>query len=250
MKNMVKLLLIIMTFYCISSRLIAGQYDLPEDLYHVEISDAEVNSIQALFPEYGGINPAFINSTTDPNLHFTGTGDLSVTYIDEGAGYKNKFGYFTFDSNNNITGEYTIFDNASGLGKGGSLTAGDSLSLGTFNEGDNVGFWLQANGYWNPNGHTYYTLDELNPDGLRHIAIVGDNGYINIGIEDLYNLGDQDYNDIIFRMDITPTSAINTANIPGNPAPAPIATALICLFVFGCTYFKKRTVKYKKVKNN
>jgi hypothetical protein len=239
------LFIIILPFYI---SVFAGQYDVPEGMYNVSVSDAELSSIQNLFPEDGGIEPAFINSTTDPNLHFTDTGDLSVTYIDEGAGYKNSFGYFTFDDNNNILSKHTIFENASGLNKGGVLVAGDTMDLGTFNEGDNVGFWLQANGYWNPDGHTYYTVDELNPDGLRHIAIVDDNGYINIGIEDLYNLGDQDYNDIIFRMNITPNSAIDKANIPGNPAPPPLVTALLSLFTLTVIFLKKKVSSRKTMR--
>ena len=232
------LFIMLMTMKCLT--ILAGQYDIPEGLYNVNVSTTELNAIQNLFPEYGGINPAFITSSTDPNLHFTGTGDLSVTYIDEGAGYKNKFGYFTFDKNKNIIESHTLFENASGAGKGGILNPGDTLSIGTFNEGDNVGFWLQANGYWNPNGNTYYTIDELNPDGLRHIAIVDYNDSINIGIEDLYNLGDEDYNDIIFRLDVTPLSAINTQNIPGNPAPPAAATALLSLLTFAGIYLKKK----------
>ena len=221
----------------------AGQYDIPEGLYNVDVSTTELNAIQSLFPEYGGINPAFITSSTDPNLHFTGTGDLSVTYIDEGAGYLNKFGYFTFDENKNIIESHTLFENASGAGKGGILNPGDTLDIATFNEGDNVGFWLQANGYWNPNGNTYYTIDELNPDGLRHIAIVDYNESINIGIEDLYNLGDEDYNDIIFRLDVTPLSAINTQNIPGNPAPPAVVTALLSLLTMGTMFLKRKISK-------
>ena len=114
----------------------ADPMDLPEGLYNVEYTQAELNDIQELFPERGGINPTFIQSTTDPNIRFNAQGNLSVTYIDEGAGYLNKFGYFTFDDNNNVLSMTTIFENASGLRKGGALQAGDTLDLGTFEAGD------------------------------------------------------------------------------------------------------------------
>jgi hypothetical protein len=211
----------------------AGQYDVPEGLFSTEFSAEDVEYIRAFFPEYGGVHESFVSSGTDPNLHFTDSGELTVTFIDEGAGYLNSFGYFTFDENNNILTEDTLFQNASAAGAGGILTPGDSLVIGDFDSGDHVGFWLQANGYWNPNGNTYYTLDEYNPDGLRHMAILADesNDRLIVGIEDLYNLGDQDYNDIIFTFSVTPYSAVVTDNMPtGNPEPGVVGTTLAVLF--------------------
>ena len=239
MKKRIKFYLLVITIV-ISSKVSAGQYDLPPDLYNSDISSSDLNTIQDLFPERGGINPAFVSSSTDPNLYFTSTGDLSVTYVDEGAGYLNKFGYFTFDENSNVVSSNTLFENASGLYKGGSLTAGDTLDIGTFEEGDKVGFWLQANGYYNPNGNTYYTIDELNPDGLRHIAIVEMDEEVYIGIEDLYNLGDEDYNDIIFKLSVSPIEALNTERIPGNPAPPVVITAILSLFTFLGVFIKSK----------
>ncbi|MCP4176802.1 MAG: DUF4114 domain-containing protein [bacterium] len=247
MKMTIKNILILLLILTAIPLMYAGQYDIPEGLYMVDIPDEELNTINNLYPEYGGLDPSFVENATDPNLHFTETGDVSVSYIDEGAGYKNKFGYFTYDDNNNILESHTLFENASGLGKGGILEAGHTLDLGTFEAGENVGFWLQANGYYNPDGNIYYTIDELNPDGLRHVAIAkigeGEDQYLSIGIEDLYNLGDQDYNDIIFKLNVTPTTAINTESIPGNPAPPPLVTALISLFAFGIVILKRKIRK-------
>ena len=215
----------------------AAQSDLPEGLYHVEFSQQELNRIQELFPERGGINPSYIHSQTDPNLILLDDAEISVTFIDEGAGYRNSFGYFLYDSEGTVLYKETLFDNASKAGAGGSLVAGDTLDMGSFEAGSRIGFWLQANGYNDPNGHTYYTLDSLNPDGLRHMAIVSDeaNERLVIGIEDLYGLGDEDYNDIIFTFSATPFSAIDRSNIPtGTPAPgvvviSVIGTTLLCL---------------------
>ena len=223
--------------------LAAAQSDLPEGLYNVEFSQQELNRIQELFPERGGINPSYIHSQTDPNLILLDDAEISVTFIDEGAGYRNSFGYFLYDSEGTVLYEETLFNNASKIGSGGSLRAGDTLDIGTFEAGSQIGFWLQAGGYDNPNGYTYYTIDSLNPDGLRHMAIASDetNERLVIGIEDLYGLGAEDYNAIIFTFSATPFSAIDRSNIPtGTPTPSAAAVSLIGLAVL---YLKRRRRK-------
>ena len=215
--------------------------DLSDGIYNVSYSAEELNAIQELLPENGGLNPAFINTSTDPNIHLLAEAEITTTFIDEGAGYKNSFGYFVYDDDRNILYEETIFSNASKAGGGGSLVAGDTVSLGTFDEGTNIGFWVQADGFNDPAGHKYYSLDEYNPDGLRHIAIIDDpdNKRFVIGFEDLYNLGDQDYNDVVFTFSGSPYSAIDTSRIPsGSPEAGPLSTALIGLCI--CLLYWRR----------
>lgn len=227
----------------------AGHMDIPEGLFHIDFTSEELNNIQSLFPERQQPHPSFVNSQTDPNIHLINSAEITVTFIDEGAGYRNKFGYFTFDDNHNILYEETLFENASKVGGGGPYVAGDSLVIGEFQEGEHVGFWLQANGYNNPNGFTYYTLDEYNPDGLRHMAIMSDeeNERLIVGIEDLYNLGDKDYNDIIFTFSINPFDAIDRSSIPtGAPAPAAAATAGISAIVYSMLAWKNKMFKRNK----
>jgi len=217
--------------------------DLSDSIYSTEFSAEELNEIQALLPEKGGLNPAFVNSDTDPNIRLTAEAEIYATFIDEGAGYKNTFGYFVYDDDQNILYQETIFSNASETGGGGSLNVGDTVSLGTFEAGSNIGFWLQANGYNDPNGHTYYSLDQYNPDGLRHIAIIQDpaNERLIVGFEDLYNLGDQDYNDIVFTFSATPYSAIDTSKIPtGSPEASEVATLLIVAGMFAGYMYRRR----------
>ncbi len=227
---------------CLLPRQAAAALDLSGSIYHVQLAAEDLATIQDLLPEYGGLNPAFINNNTDPNVHLVGTGEVSVTFIDEGAGYKNSFGYFLFDDGENILYKQTIFSNASEVGGGGNLRPGDTVTLGTFGPGTHIGFWVQANGYVQPSGHTYYTLDQYNPDGLRHMAIINDVGAqrLVIGIEDLYNLGDKDYNDMVFTFQANPYSAIDTSRIPtGAPEAGPMATALICA-VLGVAALRRR----------
>lgn len=206
--------------------------DLSSTIYNVEMDSQMANEIQSYLPEGGGLNSAFISNSTDPNLHLIGEGDVAVTFIDEGAGFKNSFGYFIYDDAGNILSETTIFSNASEAGGGGTLVAGDTVDLGTFQEGTNIGFWVQADGFNNPNGNKFYSIDSMNPDGLRHIAILEDpdTDQLIVGFEDLYNLGDQDYNDIVFTVTVTPYSALDTSSIPsGAPEASHLATMLIAL---------------------
>jgi hypothetical protein len=214
--------------------------DLSSTIYNVEMDSQMVNEIQSYLPENGGLNPAFVSNTTDPNLHLIAEGDVSLTFIDEGAGFKNSFGYFTYDDAGNILSEVTIFSNASETGGGGTLNVGDTVDLGTFAEGTNIGFWLTADGY-NGGSNTYYSIDSMNPDGLRHIAILEDpeTQQLIIGFEDLYNLGDQDYNDIVFTVNVTPYEALDTSHIPsGAPEASQIATMLIAMLVMLLNRYK------------
>ena len=217
--------------------------DLSDSIYSTEFSAEEFNEIQTLLPENGGLNPAFVNSDTDPNIRLTAEAEIYATFIDEGAGYRNTFGYFVYDDNQNILYEQTIFSNASETGGGGSLNVGDTVSLGTFEAGTNIGFWLQADGFNNPDGHKYYTLDQYNPDGLRHMAIIQDpeNERLILGFEDLYNLGDQDYNDLVFTFSASPYSAIDTSKIPtGSPEAGEVATLVIVAGLFAVYMYRRR----------
>ncbi|MBK1630595.1 hypothetical protein CKO31_07520 [Thiohalocapsa halophila] len=226
--------------------------DMSRSIYAVELDPAELNAVQSLLPEQR-VNSAFVNSAVDPNLRLLEDAEVSVTFIDEGAGYQNSFGYFLFDDEQSILDKRTIFANASKetakKGKGaaankkfGGLEAGDTVDIGKFDAGTNIGFWLKGNGFADPNGHTYYTLDHLNPDGFRHVAMINDavNEQIVLGVEDLFNLGDQDFNDIVFTVSASPFSALDVDGLPtGAPEAGPIATALISASLLGA-YARRR----------
>ncbi len=80
------------------------------------------------------------------------------------------------------------------------MYTGSSVQIGPIPSGSNVGFWIRADGYGNPNNPVYYSIHNTsspvkNPDGYRHAAWVKTNNVTLIGFEDLNNLGDKDYND-------------------------------------------------------
>jgi hypothetical protein len=221
----------------------AAVSDLSASIYSVDLPSETLNEVQSLLPERQ-VNSAFVNTAVDPNLRLLEKAEVSLTFIDEGAGYQNEFGYFLFDDEYNILAEHTIFANASKVAGGGELEFGDTVDLGVFEAGTNIGFWLQGNGFNDPNGHTYYTLDHLNPDGFRHVAMIADpvNERVVMGFEDLYNLGDQDFNDIVFTLSASPFSALDISTLPtGAPEAGPLATALICASLFGIYARRRRS---------
>jgi len=203
----------------------ADSMDMMDQVFHQDIPASELAAISAAFPEGGGLDPAYVAAANDPNMHLYAQAEVTFTFIGEGAGYKNSVGYFLYDDQGKILEMNTIFSNASGwggglTGTGGSLLSGDSVVLGIFDEGTNIGFWVRADGYNNPNGYVYYSLEGLNPDQERHFALwSNDAGERKVfGVEDLYNLGDQDYNDMIFSVTANPYSALSPS--AGAPEPA------------------------------
>lgn len=143
-------------------------------------------------------SPELISTNANIDVQFAKT--LSLSFVYESANFRSSVGYFTYDEDGTVLDEQIVFDNFSGTGPGllggGTLNPGDTVTLGSFAPGERVGFFLIANGFTNPNGHRWYTLPELNRDGKDHdAAIVLENIGTLIGFEDLWNLGDRDYND-------------------------------------------------------
>ncbi len=88
-------------------------------------------------PKYIKLNQLEINSDYQGNIVFEG----------ESAGYKNTLGSYKIDENGDITDVVCHFTNASSNGSGGTLTPGVSSSNLSLNAGEQVGFFIVANGY-------------------------------------------------------------------------------------------------------
>lgn len=102
-------------------------------------------------PDY---NPHYISSGYDTDVILQDTADIWVTFVSEGAGYRNVLGFYTYDVNNpSVTAPQPeditiIFPNVSALGSGGGLIMGDKVKLGTFTADTGIGWVLLANA-WN-----------------------------------------------------------------------------------------------------
>jgi hypothetical protein len=167
---------------------------------NIELPDSVVEAVETTFKERGALSSDILD--TSGNFGIESETTLSMTFVGEGAGYKNSVGYFTFDSLGVILEQHIVFENFSGAGKGlaggGDLIPGDTVEIGTFAPGVNVGFFLLANGFRKKNAPMWTTLEDLNVDGKDHDAVlpIADAGLL-IGFEDLRNLGDRDYNDAL-----------------------------------------------------
>ncbi|MDM8536488.1 LruC domain-containing protein [Desulfobacterales bacterium HSG17] len=167
--------------------------------------------------------------------------DIFITFVHEGAGYKNVLGFYSYQENSppdqetEIANKTIIFPNVSFAGSGGGLITGDKVKIGRFSPGTVIEWFLFANGYKAPNvtegNWIVYSdrnfNDESPPatgeDDLRqhvvHLQASGDR-YV-LGFEDIRrdNSGcDQDFNDAMFYVTSNPPSAISSANV------APIST--------------------------
>ena len=155
-----------------------------------------------------------------------------MTFIHEGAGYLNSFGFFTYDranppTNKNQIRETIVFPNLSYP----HLTPGHRIKLGNFPAGTSIGFFLAANGFANSTGVKtkavpyYYSLSGLNPESdpvlRQHNVLLRDpsTSQVVLGFEDLSRLtGDNDFNDAVFSIKVTPETALDVGTLNLIPA--------------------------------
>lgn len=129
--------------------------EIPEGMARIEVSDELLTTVDALLPERSAVNSAFLDYSYNPNLFLQEDSQLGVTFVSEGAGYRNSLGYFTFQDDtfsglsfgdidadgsgiistnelDSLSGVTTglVFPNASQSGAGGQLVAGDTVVLG------------------------------------------------------------------------------------------------------------------------
>lgn len=189
------------------------------------------NRISNALPE-AEVNELFLVDDSQSNIHLNEEGEVFITFLHEGAGYRNSFGYFIYDEDNPPTStdeinEIIVFPNLSFP----YMAAGDRVSLGTFPAGTNIGFFLAANGFSSSTGVKttavpyYYTLQALNPEPTellrRHTVLLYDDEVeeVILGIEDLNRQsGDNDFNDAVFSISTNPATAISSEELVDIPS--------------------------------
>jgi hypothetical protein len=190
--------------------------------------------VQGILPESKPVpifNPHYISSGYDSDIILDDSAEVWVTFVDEGAGYKNVLGFYTYDirsplttapASNQIT---IIFPNVSKAGSGGSLQPGNKVKLGTFPANTGIGFILIADGWRNGavgNGNwKLYSNPAFNPEAnpsLRyHNVLISDstNNRVILGFEDIRRDNascDNDFNDALFYITASPYTAIRSDN--------------------------------------
>ena len=216
----------------------------PDYLLERDIISAELLSfVNASLPESMPVptyHPSYLADGTQTNLNIIAQADVWMTFVSEGAGFKNSLGFYTYPTGtppvtaDDIDTLYIGYPNASEGGYGGELRSGDKIHLGTFEEGTTIGFVLIADGFdtntslIKTGANRYYSDTHLNPEGAaenrQHTVLLWDetNELFLIGFEDLYREGssDDDFNDAVFYITSNPIEAISIENV--NPIDKPV----------------------------
>jgi LruC domain-containing protein len=199
------------------------------------IDASMIQDINATLPEYINLtvgHPQYFAPTNVQNMIIEAASDVWVTFVHEGAGYRNVLGYFRYNTGNppatpaSIDSIHVIFPNVSFGGSGGGLSAGNRVHLGVFPPGTTLGWVLIADGFRNntitAGNWTVYSNKNLNPeanaDKKQHVVLCNDigRGKFLLSFEDQRRDGstDNDFNDAVFYVTANPIQAIQTTNIP------------------------------------
>jgi len=205
-----------------------------------EIGLDMLNTINASLPEQSKVpqlHPEYIANDATTNINVKEDADVWITFVHEGAGYRNALGFYTYDTKTPpttlaaITEIKFIYPNASLKGSNGELVSGDKVKLGTFKAGTTIGLVLFQNA-WNGRdvsvGATALFSDaNLNPESdanlRKHNVFLQYQNTFLIGFEDIRrdNSGcDQDFNDLVVYATSNPITAIDTRGV--KPAEKPL----------------------------
>jgi LruC domain-containing protein len=132
-------------------------------------------------------NQIALSNDDQTNIKLTAPADVWVTFLNEGAGFFNSVGFFTYDPANpplkptDVKDDQIILPNASIPPLSAATAQGATVHLGNFAAGRAIGFFVVANG-WSATGRTlagkavpgvnekidrkwiFYSLKGLNPE--------------------------------------------------------------------------------------
>ncbi len=217
-------------------------YFVESDIVTAETLNLVKNSLPENYP-VPTYNPQYISSGYGTDIIIDSLADVWVTFVSEGAGYKNVLGFYTYDINNPPTTAPTasqitiIFPNVSAKGSGGSLLAGHKVKIGTFQPGTGIGWVLLANA-WNGTTVTnglwrLFSNPDFNPEAnpvlRQHNVLLNDptNQRVIMGFEDIrrdYSNCDQDFNDAVFYISSNPYEAIRSNNLADVSSATPVTS--------------------------
>ena len=172
---------------------------------------------------------ALVNSPeyfSNPNSSFylEEEAEVEVTFLHEGAGFRNTIGYYTYNVNNPPSSideldKTIIFPNASAQGSGGGLIPGNTVEvLGTFPKGTVFGFYLVSYGWRHElteGFYTQYSDKQFNQNDLQQNLIFYDqqcDAFVVCFEDILIPGGDKDFNDAIFQVTSSPSDAFRKSS--------------------------------------
>ncbi len=93
---------------------------------------------------YGNGKPSYVDMA---NLVMSEAATAKVTFMDEGAGFRNSLGVYEINADGSISNVRILFANSSKAGSGGELQPGRSSVEFDFDAGTQLGFFVVSNGY-------------------------------------------------------------------------------------------------------
>lgn len=215
---------------------------VPEEIIPTKPCATLYSRIFTLFPEsknnYSKY-PELFESQLSKSVVLKKESEVYITFVDEGAGWKNSLGYYTYNLSNppksiDDLEKHLLFPNVSQVNEGGGLNTGDMLQIGTgkFPANTVVGFFLIAQGWKNglvdKGRYTHYTDIQFNIGGhQQHTLFIEKNcndlvmTFEDIDMADKLSYSDFDYNDILFVISdnkdpnhTTASTAFDLTNIP------------------------------------
>ncbi len=217
---------------------------VPNYLVQPDVIPADLLAdINASVPEYSKLpdtHPQYLADGNDANLILIDSCDVWVTFVHEGAGYKNVLGYYTYeygatvDDVSDIENQTLIFPNVSYYNSGGGLYSGDKVYIGRFGPNTVIGWFIISNGYVSSNqtvgsgNWKFYSdpaLNEETTESLKqHVVMLKDEArnLFVLGFEDILRSStgcDQDFNDAVFYATANPIEAVKTTNVPPLDTP-------------------------------
>lgn len=201
------------------------------------ITQQFLDDVNASLPENSPVpvnNPSYLTVGNELDVVIDDVSDIWITFITEGAGYRNALGYYVFDTDNppasvnDIDSIFVVLPNASLDGAGGKLQAGDKVKLGTFDGGQTISWVLFQNAWTgtgvNVNATKYYSridfnTNESDPSKRQHTVQLADIGrqLLLNGFEDQTRSNggsDNDFNDLVFYVTANPWENVNIGGIP------------------------------------
>lgn len=202
-----------------------------------DVIDAEMLAdINAALPERAPVpqyHPEYLADNNQTDTRIIEDADVWITFVHEGAGYKNTIAFYTYDltdppaTKSEIDTIRIIFPNLSYYNSGGGLYSGDKVKIGTFPAGTGIGWVLIANGYTGSTVNTnlvhFYSNPAFNPETdptkQQHNVLLYDavRQLYLIGFEDINRTSsgcDNDFNDAIYYVTSNPIEAIDNSNMP------------------------------------
>jgi len=185
-------------------------------------------------------HPEYLNTEDDGSIVLIEDAEVWVTFVHEGAGFKNTLGYYTHPNNmppaevKNIADATVIFPNVSFSGSSGQLASGNKVQLlyydkenkvytKVFPSGTTIAWWFASHGFNGGNAnklgtpyYTYYSDVRFNPEKdaakRKHNVLLADDKrqLLLIGFEDLHReqRPDDDFNDAVFYATVSPYRAV------------------------------------------